>query len=170
VKDEPAPVFVAPRELTPEYPECFVPQFTPDGKWLVFLRRDGDIYRVRADGKQMRRLTSGNGYVEFRLSDKDRHGSTDAPHISPDGGKIAYIAIKEGIPNVCVMDIDGGQQRQITFRKSSCGRVRWSPDGKYLAFVSFEAKYPQLFVVADGGKPRQLTRLTGAVYFINWKP
>jgi Tol biopolymer transport system component len=49
--------------------------------------------------------------------------------------------------------------------------VRWSPDGKSLAFASFEGKYSQLFVVAAaGGKPRQLTQLDGAVYFINWKP
>jgi Tol biopolymer transport system component len=69
------------------------------------------------------------------------------------------------------MDIDGGQQRQITFRNTPCGRVRWSPNGKHLAFVSFEGKYSQLFVIAaGGGKPQQLTRLDGAVYFINWKP
>jgi hypothetical protein len=36
--------------------------------------------------------------------------------------------------------------------------------------VSFEGQYPQLFVVAaKGGEPRQLTRLEGAVYFVNWK-
>jgi Tol biopolymer transport system component len=49
--------------------------------------------------------------------------------------------------------------------------VRWSPDGKQLAFVSFEDKYPQLFVIAaNGGEARQLTRMEGAVYFVNWKP
>jgi hypothetical protein len=35
--------------------------------------------------------------------------------------------------------------------------------------VSFEGKYPQLFVIArEGGEPRQLTRLEGAVYFVHW--
>ncbi|MGI8978780.1 MAG: hypothetical protein ACR2FY_06110 [Pirellulaceae bacterium] len=160
-----------PRELTPDHPESFAPQFTPDGKTIVFIRRDGDVYRVDADGKILRRLTEGNRYVEFRLSEQDHHGSTDGPHVSPDGERIAYISRSGGIPNVYVMNIDGSGQRQVTFRKSACGRVRWSPSGKQLAFVSFEGKYPQLFVVdAAGGEPRRLTELEGAVYFVNWKP
>jgi Tol biopolymer transport system component len=160
-----------PMELTPDHPECFVPQLTPDGKTIVFIRRDGDVYRVDADGRNFRRLTEGNHHVEFKLSAKDQHGSTDGPHISPDGKRIAYVAVKDGVPNVCVMNLDGTEQRQLTFRKVPCGRVRWNPDGRQAAFVSFEGKYPQLFVVAaNGGAPRQLTRMEGAVYFINWKP
>ncbi len=159
-----------PVELTPDQPDSYVPQFTPDGKTIVFLRRDGDIYRVDADGKNLRRLTTGNQYVEFRLSPQDRHGSTDGPHVSPDGKHIAYIAVKNGVPNVCVMKVDGTGQRQVTFRETPCGRVHWSPDGTNLAFVSFEGKYPQLFVVsAHGGSPRQLTHIAGAVYFVNWR-
>jgi len=68
------------------------------------------------------------------------------------------------------MKIDGTEQRQLTFRKTPCGRVRWSPDGKQVAFVSFVGKCPQLFVVpARGGELRQLTRLEGAVYFVTWR-
>jgi TolB protein len=158
-------------ELTPNHPESFVPQFTPDGKTIVFVRRDGDVYRVDADGKNFKRLTEGNQYVEFRLSPKDSHGSTDGPDVSPDGKRIAFIARKDGVPNVFVVDLDGTNKRQITMRRSACGRVKWSPDGKQLSFVSFEGKYPQLFVVSvDGGEPRQLTNLDGGVNFANWKP
>src|SRR5262249_25955329 len=46
-----------PTELTPGHPESFVPQFTPDGKTVVFIRRDGDVYRIGADGKDLKRLT-----------------------------------------------------------------------------------------------------------------
>jgi Tol biopolymer transport system component len=156
-------------ELTPDQAECFVPQFTPDGETVVFIRRDGDVYRVGADGKNLKRLTEGNRHVEFRLSAADRHGSTDGPHVSADGTHVAYVAVKDGVANVCVMNIDGTEQRQVTFRKTPCGRVRWSPDGTRLAFVSFEGKYPQLFVVpAKGGEARQLTHTDGAVYFVNW--
>jgi Tol biopolymer transport system component len=160
-----------PVELTPDHSECFVPQFTPDGKTIVFVRRDGDVYRVDADGKNFRRLTAGNRYVEFKLSPQDRHGSTDGPDVSPDGKRVAFIAVKDNVPNVFVVDIDGGNRRQVTSRKTPCGRAKWGPDGKHLSFVSFEGKYPQLFVVpALDGEPRQLTQLDGGVNFAHWKP
>jgi Tol biopolymer transport system component len=157
--------------LTPDHPESFCPQFTPDGKTIVFFRRDGDFYRVDVDGRNLRRLTVGAHHVEFRLSARDRHGSSDAPQISPDGRRIAYIAERDGVPNVHVMNLDGSNQRPLTARKSPCARVRWSPDGRRIAFVSFEGKYSQLFVIpADGGTPRQLTKVDGAVYFVCWQP
>ena len=109
--------------------------------------------------------------MEFRLSSKDRHGSTDGPHLSPDGKRVAFIARRKGLPQVCTIDIDGSDLRQLTSRSTPCGRVRWSPDGKRVAFVSFVGKYPQLFVIdAAGGKPMQLTSVDGAVYSVNWKP
>src|SRR5262249_14122083 len=101
-----------PRPLAPDHPESFTPQFTPDGKTIVFVRRDGDVYRVDADGKNLRRLTKGNRYVEFRLSANDSHGSTDGPQISPDGKHIAYLALGDGVANVHVMEVDGSEQRQ----------------------------------------------------------
>ncbi|MSP12359.1 MAG: hypothetical protein EXR62_05310 [Chloroflexi bacterium] len=159
----------APLALTPDHPESFVPQFTPDGRQIIFFRRDGDVYSVDVDGQHLRRLTTGNGYVRFKLSDQDRHGSSDAPDISPDGRRIAMIALRGGVANVWVMNLDGTAQRQITFRNSPCGRVQWSPDGNMLAFVSFEGPFPQLFVVdVDGGEPRRLTDFAGAVYFLDW--
>lgn len=160
-----------PVVLTPDHPESFVPQFTPDGRTIVFFRRDGEIYRVDRDGRNLERLTTGANHVEFRLSPEDRHGSSDAPHVSPDGRRIAYVADADGTPEVHVMNLDGSQPRRLTHRKSPCARVRWSPNGAWIAFVSFVGKHPQLFVIpAEGGEPRQLTALDQAVYFLAWQP
>lgn len=161
----------APAVLTPDHPESFGPQFTPDGKTIVFFRRDGDIYRINVDGNGLRRLSKGAHHVEFRLSPQDRHGSSDRPDVSPDGRRIAYISEQDGVFNVHLMNLDGTHDRRLTNRKTACARVRWSPDGGQIAFVSFEGKYPQLFVVpAEGGTLRQLTKIEGAVYFIAWQP
>jgi len=157
--------------LTPDHPECFAQRFTPDGRTLIFIRRDGDLYRVDRDGTGLRRISDGNAYVEFRLSPKDQHGSTDGPDLSPDGRRIVSIAVRDGVPNVWVRNIDGSEPRQLTFRASPCGRVRFSPDGRQIAFVSFVGKHPQLFTVpASGGEPRQLTNVDGAVYSVEWRP
>lgn len=157
-------------DLTPDHPASYVPQFTSDGQTIFFIRRDGDIYRVEAASGPVQRLTTGNNYVRFRLSALDQHGSSDGPAVAPDGSQIAYISTRGGVANIWVMDLDGQGQRQLTFRDTPCGRVRWSPDGRSIAFVSFVGPYPQLFIVdVAGGEPRQLTHLDGAVYNINWK-
>ncbi len=160
-----------PVVLTPDQPESFGPQFTPDGRTIVFFRRDGDVYRIGTDGGDLRRLTHGAHHVEFRLSPQDQHGSSDGPCVSPDGRRIAFISEQNGIANVHVMDIDGAHEHTLTNRRFACGRARWSPDGRHIAFIAFEGKYPQLFVIAaEGGAPRQLTRLDGAVHFLAWQP
>lgn len=155
--------------LTPDLPESFCPQFTPDGQTIVFFRRDGDYYRVDADGSHRQRLTEGCQHAEFRLSARDEHGSSDPPALSPDGKRIAYLAKVDGVEEVHVMNLDGSGQQQITHRPTPCGRVSFSPDGTRLAFVSWEGEYSQLFVVpVGGGEPRQLTDLPGAVFWVDW--
>lgn len=161
------------RMLTPDDPDSYTPQFTPDGRTVVFIRRDGGLYRIGAEGTGLRRIATGL-VVRFRLSPQDQHGSTDVPSISPDGRSIAFAAHDEGsaVASVHRIDVDGGNPRRLTRLPGECGRVRWSRDGKWLAFVSFVGDKPQLFVVsADGGEaPRQLTAGDGAVYTLSWRP
>ena len=150
---------------------CIGPQFSADGRALLFLKTDGDLYSINTDGTERRQLTQGNKYNTFYLSPKDEHGSTDPPSFSPDNKRIALVAFQDGVPQVFTMNHDGSGRRQITSRKTACGRVKWSPDGQLLTFVSFEGQYPQLFVVnADGGEPRKLTDVPFAVYLLNWRP
>jgi Tol biopolymer transport system component len=157
--------------LTPGHKDCYAPQFTPDGKTIVFIRRDEEIYRMGSDGQGFQRLTEGNRYSHFTLSPEDRHGSTDSPTLSPDGQWITYIARRAGIPQVHVMRLDGSEQRQVTFRPTPCGRATFGADGKTLAFVSWEGPYTQLFTVLfAGGEARQLTEVQGAVCSLHWGP
>jgi len=157
--------------LTPHHPDSYCGRFTPDGSTVVFFRRDGDVYSVQPDGRNLRRLTEGNQCVECRLSKDDLHGSSDPPALSPDGEKIAYCARVDGVPQVHVMQLDGSDKRQLTHLAGACGRVKWSPDGNRIAFGSFVGKYPQLHLIpAEGGEPRQRTHLEGAVYMLDWRP
>ena len=161
-----------PQVLTPHHPDSYVPQFTPDGRTIVFIRRDGGLYRVAPDGSELRQLAD-DVQVEFFLSPRDTHGSTDVPAISPDGAEVAFTRRgKSGRPQMAVIDCEGRNLRQITDLPGTCGRPVWSADGRWLAFISFTGDRPQLFVVRSDGSalPRQLTKEFGAVYALCWLP
>lgn len=156
--------------LTPDAPESFCGQFAGRGDWLVFTRRDGEIYRVRDTGRDFQKLTTGNDHYVFALTASDMHASSDNPDVSPDGTLIAHCGKAGGVSQVFVMNLDGTDRRQLTSLPGGCGRVKWSADGKTLAFASFVGDRPQLFVMpAAGGTPRRLTQFHGAVHFLNWQ-
>lgn len=158
------------RVLTPEHRNCYAPQFTPDGEAVVFIRRDGGLYRIAPDGEGLRRLAAGV-QVEFFLSAQDKHGSTDFPAIAPDGRNVAFSqkAATGGV-QISVVGLQDGAVRPVAPAAGICARPAWSPDGRWLAFVSMVGARPQLFVVpADGAEaPRPLTQETGAVYALSW--
>jgi dipeptidyl aminopeptidase/acylaminoacyl peptidase len=67
---------------------------------------------------------------------KDRH-----PRWSPDGNRILFESNRSGENQLWAIDINGGEARQLTTISSEAGSGIWSPDGKWVAFVS--AVYPE---------------------------
>src|SRR5205085_4958312 len=62
---------------------------------------------------------------------KDKH-----PRWSPDGKQILFESDRSGDNQLWVIDIGGGEARQLTTLASEAGTGIWSPDGKSIAFVS----------------------------------
>ena len=108
------------------------PEFSPDGKNIIFVRLETDaeendylrsIWVVDSAGRRKPvRLTSGN-------HDRD-------PHWSPDGKNVAFISSRGGSPQVYVIPVTGGEAVRITNMVGGASDVRWSPDGQWLAFIS----------------------------------
>jgi Tol biopolymer transport system component len=110
----------------------------------------GDIYAARADGTDLRQLTSASGAF----------GSGQAPVWSPDGTRVVFRGHQASKDSVEVIDAGGGNR--TTLWTSDPGRdqwcaerddLAWSPDGQTVAFAAHVAcpGPPDLFVVpADG--------------------
>jgi dipeptidyl aminopeptidase/acylaminoacyl peptidase len=121
-----------------------------------------------------RRLTSAQDLTRLR-------GVSD-PQISPDGRRVAFVVTTaseerdEYLSNVWVVAADGGEPRRFTTGPTRDTQPRWSPDGRWLAFVSDRGpkKKPQLYAMpADGGEAVQLTDLANGVFGlwgITWSP
>ena len=105
------------------------PQISPDGTTIVYTRgwidrmndrRESSVWIMNADGSRNRFLVDGS-----------------SPVWSPDGTRIAYTARGEPAGTqifVRWMD-DEGATTQITRVDHGPSGIRWSPDGRWLAFT-----------------------------------
>jgi len=99
------------------------------------------------------------------------------PQLCPDGKRVAYVVTwndresDESQSAVYVARVDRrGPGRRFT-QGTKDQSPRWSPDGRYLAFVSDRGKKNQLFVApVDGGEPRQVMEAKFGVSQPAWSP
>lgn len=128
--------------------------------WIAFLRADG-VYRVRPDGRGLRRLVRLS-----RCSDVDW---------SPGGTKLAFTCLTpHSGGRLYVADGDGRHLRRIAVRYLSPQAVAWAPSGKRLAVTSFDGSV--VTVRLDGSHERGIVSGgNGALYSfgagrIAWQP
>jgi acylaminoacyl-peptidase len=114
------------------------PQISPDGRRIVYVRRFADIttdkyysnlWIVGFDGSDNRPLTTGN------------HVDT-SPRWSPDGSRISYVSDTDGKAQIYTRWMDSGQIAKITGLQFSPSNLSWSPDGRWIAFLSMVPTSP----------------------------
>jgi len=146
--------------------------FSPDGKWIVFastrsaydrelseeeserlefdLSYFAEIYLMRADGSDTRRLTDTPGY-------------DGGPFFSADGTRIVWrrFDIEGLIADIWTMKLDGSEQRRLTDFESMSWAPFPHPSGEYIIFTSNKFGFDnfELFIVDNEGA-KQPVRVT----------
>jgi dipeptidyl aminopeptidase/acylaminoacyl peptidase len=97
--------------------------------------------------------------------------------ISPDEKKIAYTVEtvsddkRKYFSHIFMADAATGESRQYTFGEISDRGPVWSPDGRFLAFVSTRDKKTGIYIMpAAGGAERQIIEADGAFSGLCWTP
>lgn len=105
----------------------------------------------QGDAARARQITSGaNNYLD--------------PVFAPDG-KIVYVSMASGNPDIWMMDQDGNNQKQLTTNESLDFQPSVSPDGRYIVFISDRAGgITNIWrMELNGSNPKQLTSGNGGL-------
>jgi dipeptidyl aminopeptidase/acylaminoacyl peptidase len=114
-----------------------------------------------------------------RATDIYRIRDVGDPRISPDGEWIAYtVTTVDSVKDKSDSDVwmvkwDGSRTLRLTSSPENESSPRWSPDGRYLSFVSgrYESKGGQVWLLERaGGEAVRLTELKGGVADHEWSP
>ena len=165
-----------PKLLTPETPSYWH-GWNPNNKEVAFVaqRDSSKIYQIYKQNI--------NGSAEVALT-HNKKGHVDGPEYSPDGKYIYYNANPTGTMQVWRMKTDGSDKEQLTFDEYNNWFPHLSPDGKWIALISFpitidpnsHPSYERVMLrlmPASGGAPKVIAYLYGGQGTINvnsWSP
>ncbi|MBI2796636.1 MAG: PD40 domain-containing protein [Gemmatimonadetes bacterium] len=138
------------------------------GRLVRASRQDGTRYRdvtFMPDGRQLLGLSDASGEFEFvklpangvgRDSAITRNGSIlrfDGK-ASPDGRRIAYRDLNE---DLWIVNAATGQQHKVSTNREGVADLAWSPDGRWLAYVSTSTNTFQQVKLHDADSGRTVT-------------
>ncbi|MEM7801473.1 MAG: hypothetical protein AAF633_19920, partial [Chloroflexota bacterium] len=121
-----------------------------------------DIYKIDVDGA----VNS-----EVKLTD---NGKSFSPSVSPDGSKIVYHSPTNGREQIFILDIETGEERQLTSGAGNFTFPVWSPNAENpkIAFHSDRDGVFDIFVINPDGS--ELVKITSDLefdaFFPSWSP
>jgi Tol biopolymer transport system component len=113
------------------------PDITPDGRFVVYSWRSGtSLGRICVWDTQARSVVFSNSIPEV----------SSKVAITPDGSHIAWLSNSAGVYSTILQNVSTGSRTIIADRSRSQVRMRFSGDGRWLAFSSIAAGTNQLYL------------------------
>lgn len=150
----------AARRITDDLMDIAQPDWSPDGRTLVFQSyRDGNfnLWTIGRDGAGLRQLTEGP--FDHR-----------EPRFSPDGRTVVFSSDLTGSYGIHLLDLATGKITQLTDTPVDEYEPAWSPDGSKVAFVAATTRI-DVVSVADGSRSTaQTVAATQQIHGPAWTP
>ena len=124
-------------------------------------------------------LAQSSAKRKLKPSDVYRLQTLGDPQVAPDGNWIAYTlsstdsSLNKRNTDIWMISWDGKQSVQLTSSADAETQPKWSPDGKYISFVSTRqgATKSQIWLMNRlGGEGKQLTSLKADLMDYSWSP
>ena len=136
------------------------PALSPDGKYMIYVRRDGVNRSVR-----VRQLGTDR---DVELVAAEPGVNLTAATVTPDGTFVDFLRGKPNAPTLWRVPFLGGSPKRILDEVGS--PIGWSPDGRRFAFVraGFEGASSLVIADADGANERTLAIRTLPAQFLSF--
>ncbi len=136
------------------------PVWTRDGKDILFVSNRGHIHGTGG----FWRMRAAPGVAAHQIHYEETNWKA-RPDFSPDGSRMVYSSYLGGQwHQLWVMPVNGGNAFPISYGDWDETNVRWSPDGKQLAFISNRHGNAELWLRSIPGSGEQQLEITGRKY------
>jgi Tol biopolymer transport system component len=134
------------------------PDWSPDGKQIVFISpcldrqdmyRGSSLFIINADGSGLTALAT------------TAEGGDFDPAWSPDGKRIAFTSLRDGYPQIYVLNPADGSVTNLTntSKDREARQPSWSPTGTQIVYTVKRMELSQIWVMSDTGRGQtQLVR------------
>lgn len=163
-----------------------------DGKYIAYVVREAIMEEEKSEYLNQIWVSATDKSFNHKYTHSKK--SSTSPKFSPNGKYIAFLSVRSGKNQIWLMNLFGGEAKQITETENGINKFKWSYNGKLIAFtmndpetekekklkkekrdvilVDKNFKYAHLYVINPNDK-KSLKKITSGNFSINsfdWSP